>query len=47
MQGLLEMLGIPYTGSGVQASAVAMDKVMTKQLLLYHELPGATEGGGE
>jgi len=33
MQGLLEMLGIPYTGSGVLGSALAMDKLRTKQLL--------------
>jgi D-alanine-D-alanine ligase len=39
VQGLLELLGIPYTGSGVQASAVAMDKITTKKLLLHHELP--------
>lgn len=39
VQGLLELLGIPYTGSGVLASALAMDKVATKQMLLYHELP--------
>lgn len=39
VQGLLEMLGIPYTGSGVMASAIAMDKVTTKKILLYHELP--------
>jgi D-alanine-D-alanine ligase len=39
VQGLLEILGIPYTGSGVMASAVAMDKVTTKKILLYHELP--------
>ncbi len=39
VQGLLELLGIPYTSSGVQASAVAMDKVTTKKLLLHHELP--------
>ena len=32
VQGALELLGIPYTGSGVMASAVAMDKVMTKRL---------------
>ena len=30
MQGLLETLGIPYTGSGVQGSALAMDKLRTK-----------------
>ena len=39
VQGLLEMLQLPYTGSGVLASSVAIDKVMTKQFLLYHELP--------
>ena len=39
VQGLLEMLQIPYTGSGVMSSSVAIDKVITKQLLLYHELP--------
>lgn len=33
VQGLLEMLGIPYTGSGVLGSALAMDKLRTKQLL--------------
>lgn len=33
VQGMLEMMGIPYTGSGVQASAIAMDKLATKQLL--------------
>lgn len=34
VQGLLEVLGIPYTGSGVRASAVAMDKITTKRLLV-------------
>lgn len=38
VQGLLELLGIPYTGSGVLASALAMDKVTTKRLLIYHGL---------
>lgn len=38
VQGLLELLQIPYTGSGVMASSVAMDKMVTKQLLLYHEI---------
>jgi D-alanine-D-alanine ligase len=33
VQGLLESLGIPYTGSGVLGSALAMDKPRTKQLL--------------
>ena len=32
MQGLLECLGIPYTGSGILASALAMDKLRTKQV---------------
>jgi len=39
VQGLLELLGIPYTGSGPLASALAMDKVRTKQLLLQAGLP--------
>jgi D-alanine-D-alanine ligase len=32
VQGALELMGIPYTGSGVMASAIAMDKQMTKRL---------------
>ena len=32
VQGALELLGIPYTGSGVMASAISMDKVMTKRI---------------
>jgi D-alanine-D-alanine ligase len=39
VQGALELLGIPYTGSGVLASAVAMDKVMTKRIWLAEGLP--------
>lgn len=39
VQGALEMLGIPYTGSGVMASAIAMDKVMTKRIWLAEGLP--------
>ena len=39
VQGLLEMLGIPYTGSSVLASALAMDKAMTRDLLLANGLP--------
>lgn len=39
VQGALELLGIPYTGSGVMASAVAMDKVMTKRVWLAESLP--------
>ena len=39
LQGVLEQLGIPYTGSGVMASAIAMDKVMTKRIWLSLGLP--------
>ena len=39
VQGALEMLGIPYTGSGVMASSVAMDKVMTKRIWAADALP--------
>ena len=38
VQGALELLGIPYTGSGVMASAVAMDKLMTKRIWLAEGL---------
>ena len=38
-QGALELLGIPYTGSGVMASAIAMDKVMTKRVWVAEGLP--------
>ncbi|MGP1575085.1 D-alanine--D-alanine ligase family protein, partial [Selenomonas sp.] len=34
LQGTLDMLGIPYTGSGVLAAAVTMDKVMSKRVFL-------------
>ncbi len=39
IQGLLEVMGIPYTGSGIAASAIGMNKVLTKRLLEYHGLP--------
>ncbi|MFO0774615.1 MAG: D-alanine--D-alanine ligase [Nitrospiraceae bacterium] len=39
MQGLLETLRIPYTGSGVRASAVAMHKVLTKTVLKAAGVP--------
>jgi len=39
LQGFLEMAGIPYTGAGVLASAVAMDKVVFKDLMRGHGLP--------
>lgn len=51
LQGALELLGVPYTGSCVLASAVAMDKVRTKQIWLqnglstplYRSLPRGTD----
>lgn len=39
VQGALELLGIPYTGSGVMASSMAMDKVMTKRIWRFEGLP--------
>lgn len=39
VQGLLEILGLPYTGSGVLASSMAMDKVTTKRLFLQQGIP--------
>ncbi len=39
VQGALELMGIPYTGPGVMASAVAMDKLMTKRIWLAEGLP--------
>jgi len=36
---ILEMLQIPYTGSGVLTLALALDKPMTKRVLNYHDLP--------
>ena len=41
VQGVLEWLGIPYTGSGVLASALAMDKLRTKRLWAAEGLPTA------
>ncbi len=38
LQGALEQLGIPYTGPGVLASAIAMDKAMTKRVWLHEGL---------
>ncbi|RLB69316.1 MAG: D-alanine--D-alanine ligase [Deltaproteobacteria bacterium] len=38
IQGGLEYLQIPYTGPGVMASSIAMNKVMTKRILLSHEI---------
>jgi D-alanine-D-alanine ligase len=39
IQGLLEIMEIPYTGSGVRASAIAMDKVTTKMLFMQCGVP--------
>jgi len=39
LQGFLELAGVPYTGAGVLASAVAMDKVVFKDLMRGHGLP--------
>jgi D-alanine-D-alanine ligase len=39
IQGMLELLGIPYTGSGVLASALAMDKSMAKRVLAAEGIP--------
>ena len=39
VQGALELLGIPYTGSGVMASSMAVDKIMTKRLWRADGLP--------
>ena len=39
LQGLLEALGVPYTGSGVLGSALSMDKIRTKQVWLSIGLP--------
>jgi D-alanine-D-alanine ligase len=41
VQGLLEVLGIPYTGSGVMASALAMNKAKAKEIFRLHNLPTA------
>lgn len=39
IQGLLELMGIPYTGPGVLASAIAIDKIMTKKILVFSGIP--------
>jgi D-alanine-D-alanine ligase len=39
VQGALELMGIPYTGSGVMASSISMDKVMTKRIWRFEGLP--------
>lgn len=50
MQGFLELLGVPYQGSGVLGSAIAMDKHLAKELYRLNGLPVADwliVGGGE
>lgn len=39
LMGLLEMAGVPYVGSGVAASALAMDKVLAKQMATVNQIP--------
>lgn len=39
IQGALELMGVPYTGPGVLASALAMDKIMTKRVLISQGIP--------
>ena len=42
MQGLLELLDVPYVGSGLHASATCMDKAVFKQWMDHHRLPQVT-----
>jgi D-alanine-D-alanine ligase len=39
IQGLLEIMGVPYTGSGILGSAISLNKIVTKQLLTANHLP--------
>lgn len=39
LQGLLEMMGVPYVGTGVIGSAICMDKVVMRKILAYHQVP--------
>ena len=41
IQGMLEVMGVPYTGSGILASALAMDKETSKMVFLSHDIPAA------
>src|ERR1051326_2394579 len=41
IQGLFEMFGVPYVGCEVPASAIAMDKALTKQMMLVNNIPTA------
>ena len=39
IQGLLEVLNLPYTGSNVEASAISMNKIRCKEIYLHHRIP--------
>ncbi len=39
VQGMLEIMGIPYTGSGIMASALGMNKIFSKKIFEFHKLP--------
>lgn len=39
IQGMLEVMGMPYTGSGITASALGMDKIFSKKIFEFHKLP--------
>ena len=39
IQGVLELMGIPYTGPGISASAICMDKILTKRIVLQAGIP--------
>ncbi|MDD3853485.1 MAG: D-alanine--D-alanine ligase [Syntrophomonadaceae bacterium] len=41
IQGHLQLMGIPYTGSGVATSAICMDKVISKKIFAYEQIPTA------
>ena len=41
VQGLLEIMGIPYTHSGVRASSIAMDKMSAKAMFMEYDIPCA------
>jgi len=45
LQGLLEMADVPYVGSGVLGSALAMDKLAAKEVVAHHDLPQARYRG--
>jgi len=39
VQGLLELLKVPYTGSGVLSSALVIDKILTKKIMMWEDIP--------